>query len=988
MRILRLTFAGIGPYRDEQQIDFERLEADGIYLIAGQTGAGKSTILDAICFALYGSVPRFEGSRAHLRSDHSGPGDPTFATLDFECGGRVYRVTRSPEWERNRKRGSGTTRQAARATLMELTSEGSRGMSSSAQEIGAEIARIVGLSKDQFLQVILLAQNRFHEFLLAKNEARQDLLRSLFGTQRFERLRLTLVERCKTLGGELQAERGLLDALADQSARLAGIGESPGDPDAEWFRSLVPACVSRLAAAQVLVREADARYALAEVEVARVQRIHALQARHSAARVEHSRLSAQRPHRDSQSGELAAAQRADAVHSHLQAESAARAVRDAALTRWAETADALRSLTGDEPNPETAVAEVRSLIEQRGALDQALADERALPGAEAEGDRATRERDTAEGERSATATRLAGLPERIEAVQETLRAARERAILVEPLRAERDRCELRQAAARQLVDAVATHSSLAAAHLTAVTENSAATHAHEELVIARFRSFAAELAIRLVPGQPCAVCGATEHPAPTPAAEGGLVAPTAIESARQYMDECRARMDTAQRDLAAAGERVAAMRVEAGPLTVEEAAEAVAQARQNLDEAEDARSRAAAVEEEQAALRAEQDAAAALLESQEERREAAVSALAAALATRAALTARVIELRGTHDSVADRVAELERRRELTEAYVVAADSARTAVAAADAAGRAVEVQLAERGFARRDDARAAHRGAEDLAELAEAVASFDRELAGVSAILAEPELADLPAEPVDLSGPAAALAEVRTSRDAALAERATRDERAQQVEACVTEALARLEEQEAGNRALTELRGLAETVDGKGPNTRSMKLESFVLAARLEEIVAAANARLGVMTSGRYSLEHDDSLAYRGAASGLGVLVFDGYTGVRRQPASLSGGETFLASLALALGLADVVTAHSGGIELDTMFIDEGFGSLDPETLDIALSTLDGLRAGGRTVGLISHVDAMRERIPVGVQVRVADTGESALETGAVGRPS
>ena len=149
---------------------------------------------------------------------------------------------------------------------------------------------------------------------------------------------------------------------------------------------------------------------------------------------------------------------------------------------------------------------------------------------------------------------------------------------------------------------------------------------------------------------------------------------------------------------------------------------------------------------------------------------------------------------------------------------------------------------------------------------------------------------------------------------------------------------------------------LADTLAGRAPNTMRMTLETFVLAAELEEIVAAANLRLADMSDGRYRLEHTDALARRGAASGLGLQVHDAYTGRSRPPQSLSGGETFLASLALALGLAEVVTSRAGGIRLDTLFIDEGFGSLDAETLELALRTLDDLRSGGRTIGVISHV--------------------------------
>ncbi len=162
-----------------------------------------------------------------------------------------------------------------------------------------------------------------------------------------------------------------------------------------------------------------------------------------------------------------------------------------------------------------------------------------------------------------------------------------------------------------------------------------------------------------------------------------------------------------------------------------------------------------------------------------------------------------------------------------------------------------------------------------------------------------------------------------------------------------------------------------------------MELETFVLAAELEEIVAAANLRLSDMSAGRYSLHHSDARAARGRASGLAIEVLDAYTGRLRSPQSLSGGETFLASLALALGLAEVVTSRAGGVRLDTLFVDEGFGSLDPETLESAMRTLDELRAGGRTVGVISHVEAMKEQLPAQVTVEAVGQGPSVIRQDA-----
>jgi exonuclease SbcC len=168
-------------------------------------------------------------------------------------------------------------------------------------------------------------------------------------------------------------------------------------------------------------------------------------------------------------------------------------------------------------------------------------------------------------------------------------------------------------------------------------------------------------------------------------------------------------------------------------------------------------------------------------------------------------------------------------------------------------------------------------------------------------------------------------------------------------------------------------------VHGDEPNTRRMRLETYVLAAQLEQIIAAANLRLARMTAGRYALDLDDERQHRNVETGLGIGVRDAHTGLVRQAASLSGGEMFLASLALALGLAEVVSAQAGGIRLDTLFVDEGFGSLDAETLDTAMAAIDDLRTGGRTIGLISHVESMQERIPAKLAVEVLPTGDSRV---------
>ncbi len=247
----------------------------------------------------------------------------------------------------------------------------------------------------------------------------------------------------------------------------------------------------------------------------------------------------------------------------------------------------------------------------------------------------------------------------------------------------------------------------------------------------------------------------------------------------------------------------------------------------------------------------------------------------------------------------------------------------------------------------------------------------------------ELELAGAPEELVDLTATATALSDAREQWSAAVDSAA----HAAQTASRLSDLLDRAMRAHAAISDLADehdmIARLANTVAGKAPNTHRMTLESFVLAAELEEIVEAANLRLDDMSSGRYRLHHTDARAARGAASGLGLEIMDAHTGQARPAQSLSGGETFLASLALALGLAEVVTARAGGVKLDTLFIDEGFGSLDDETLDLAMRTLDELRQGGRTVGLISHVAAMKEQLPAQLVVEATPQGPSVIRQDA-----
>ena len=264
MKIKRLTIAGFGPYKDEQTVDFERFDADGIFLITGKTGAGKSSILDAICYALYGSVPRYDGTQALLRSDHADLADPTFVELEFSVDGTDYRVNRVPEYERPKARGEGMTKQAHEATLWVRVADSWEGIAAKPVEVAHELARIVSLNKEQFLQVILLAQNRFQEFLLAKNDDRQAVLRTLFGTRRFRDIETQLDERRKAAAAEMKSAEESLTRHARRVADLLELGEAPTRPDEAWLTFGKETLEKQLEEAATNAARADRDFAQAE----------------------------------------------------------------------------------------------------------------------------------------------------------------------------------------------------------------------------------------------------------------------------------------------------------------------------------------------------------------------------------------------------------------------------------------------------------------------------------------------------------------------------------------------------------------------------------------------------------------------------------------------------------------------------------------------------------------------------------------------------
>ncbi|WP_150306625.1 AAA family ATPase [Planctomonas psychrotolerans] len=980
MKILRLDLAGFGPYKNEQHVDFERFDEDGIFLIMGRTGAGKSSILDAICYALYGRVPRYDGTAQSLRSDHCALDDPTFVQLEFRVNGTDYRVRRSPEYDRPKRRGSGTTKEAATVELFVLEGAGWRGVAAREVDVAHHLDDIVGLTKDQFLQVILLAQNRFQKFLRSNNDERQAVLRTLFGTRRFEQVETALADRRKTLEAELAESRAQATSLASRAAEILRLETEPPSADVEWFETALSDLDDALADATRKTAGAEERVATADAAHRARSDARTLQVRRDAAVQRLSALEEERPSIERDRVTVAEASRAASVWPHVvRARIAAEAVEHAlhAETRAREAYSAFDEATAPA---DTLGDTVDRLTRELGGLESAIEDERQLSLLEHD----IAEAKTALAEATSTlddaSSRVDDLPRRIDAETTAFLDAQLRAS-AETSSAERvERVAAALSAATKAVTVDRAHNDALLAEKRASTALSAAATRLDGLLERRLGGYAAELAQQLVDGEPCAVCGSVAHPSPS-AHDGAPVTEADIDDARDAATDRRSDMDAAHDAARRLATELADLRARSGGKTVAQLESDLMAAQSALANAESARTEVAARNAELVRLKRNLERAIAELDRQREEKEAAARRVAERKSARKAVRARLARARGTFESVSARIDFLTGHLSAAVAVVEASTEVRTRRLAASEADAALTEHRTEHQFADNDSVASARRDKSGIASLEVRIRDHDRAVSTASATLVEEGMAELPSEPIDTHATLAALHAARRDRDAARDTRTALAERATSFRALVDSVRA-LHARSAGrHQEYTQLRELAAAVQGLEPNTKRMRLETYVLAAQLEEIVAAANARLGTMTHGRFALEHDDGVQYRNSRSGLGLSILDQHTGRSRATHSLSGGETFLASLALALGLAEVVQNQAGGITLDTLFIDEGFGSLDSETLETAMSTLDGLRTGGRTIGLISHVDTMKEQIAAKLRVTVSDAGHSEIST-------
>lgn len=901
MRPLTLTLSAFGPYAGQITLALEQLGKNGLYLIRGDTGAGKTSIFDAIAFALYGEASGDQREAAMFRSQYAAPDTPTFVELTFESAGKTYRVRRVPEYTRPAKRGGGVTLQRAEAEL--IMPDGR--VVTRVKEVGQAVREIVGVDREQFAQIAMIAQGDFLKLLVASTEERMRIFRQIFHTGRYQKLQAALKD-------QLAALSRARDKLRDGLMQAVGSARYPAD-------SVLGQRLADAQAGRLLLQETAAL--LDEI------------VRQDSAAQEAGRRALERL--DKQIGQaartLGQARELAAARTQLRD---AQAKRQAIQQEMEKAGAARAALAARKPEREALAQQAAALAEEVrrheacSRLDQALeaAQKRYTAGCAAQ---------------AACAKQLTDLADQ----QAAARAGQERladsAIRAEKQRAEHAALLEEQRAFNGLsrdLDAVAAsarqYARVQKDYLAAAQSAEAAQGRYQQMNRAFLDEQAGILALGLQDGAPCPVCGACSHPRP---AQVTLGAPR-------------------EADLEQAKQQATAAQAEAGRLSAE-----AGQLRGALE------ARRAGLQQ-----RARELLGDVPCEEMAEQIAAAGAALRDRLAACKSALDQAQQDMQQLDQFGHTLRTLEQAVQQAQARQAAAQQA-IARAEQDTQHLARQKQELADGLRYPDQAaarRAAQQTKDTIQDLDRRTEQADQAyqacksqadaLEGTIAALAgqlehapEIDMETIQAELEACNARRRALEDGQTARAARL------DRNQDALRALETHGAALAEaEQKWG-----WVKSLADTAGGQLVGREKIMLETYVQMTYFDRILARANTRLMVMSRGQYELKRRAQAENNRRQSGLELDVVDHYNGSVRSVKTLSGGESFQAALSLALGLSDEVQSAAGGVQLDVMFVDEGFGSLDEEALEQAVRALSDLSGGNRLIGIISHVEALARRV-------------------------
>ena len=1016
MKPLRIVMQAFGPYAARQEIDFRQLGGRSLFLIHGQTGAGKTSILDAICFALYGESSGAGREPRTLRSDHASPDLPTEVIFDFSVGFERYRIARLPEQERPKKKGAGTTREPAEATLWrrsgtELDADNGTVMATQWTRVTEQVERLLGFRCDQFRQVVMLPQYQFQRFLMANSTERQRILEVLFSTELYRQIEEALKQSAADV-------RQRCDELAGQGGFVM---TQAGVASADELFLQQQALRTRAGEIEAGLSAASAQRELADKRLREAYQLEELFAEFTEAQTRHDEIETRRAETGKLGQGVERARRAETLRDaerhcqHRRQEHEAVLLKkvnfatqhERSLEAKQSAEHALAAEQAREAEREQVQSEIARLETLTGKIEELEQGNRDLSEHTRRVTEAAHRRNQAQEELRECTGRLRRLQKDLEkTITISGKIGELKAGVREWQRLHKTAVDLAEHQNRLKAQ---EHDLASAGVLVSETKKSLSEvkKRFERLQEQRVKAQSTVLAKQLVRGQPCPVCGSSRHPSPA-RSRAAVPDENAIAELQEQMAHLENTRDEAAQESGKIAQRVAVIKEriakcledlgEHRKISVTVLAKRHEKTQAGLNEAK-------AALEEQDGLRqtiAEwQSTEARLTESLPGLEQAFTvattehgrlqerlaglekdvpetlrsigalnAALAAARTRRETLRNALEHARQEHDSAV--AAWRTCKGQLDGAEGEASETHRRLETATEDFGK----RLHEAGFADEASYHQSKLEPDERARFEQEIQVFhDAQVAARTRLDRASEAVRGKVRP-DLTALAADAANAQAQVDRLLEERARSEERTRQIDASVTELKSLQDEQARTEARLAVVGRVAEVANGKNPH--GITLQRYVLAALLEDVLAAASHRLRLMSRGRFDLQRATERQDFRTAGGLDLLVYDAYTGTLRSVQTLSGGESFLASLSLAMGLADVVQSYAGGIRLETIFIDEGFGSLDPETLELAFQALGELLKSGRLVGVISHVAELTEWIPARLEVTRGKHGSHA----------
>lgn len=901
MRPLNLTLSAFGAYAGKTELDLRQLGERGLYLITGDTGAGKTTIFDAIAFALFGKPSGDGRESSMLRSKFAAPETPTKVELTFSNGGKTYKIKRNPEYERPKSRGTGTTKEQPR---VELVLPDGKVLTRHA-DVEEKIRDILGVDRDQFCQIAMLAQGEFRKLLLAGTRERASIFRSIFKTDLYTKFQERVYKDCTAISRKLNEVQKAFEQYAAGIVLPEGTELPPENELSEFLAGLLKAD-----RAQDDVWEKELAEIGKKLDTLTADAAKAAVDEENRSKLRKAKLSLAEAEKAVSESGIALEKEKACEPELVKLAEALKALEDERKAHD-ELMDTEKKAAAAKKTSDDAAARLSRLEESRGELREHLSREREEYHALA-----------------ASAENLAKLQQEKTVLSQYLDDLRKYETALQTLAKRKDAADVaRDAYTRALSEEE---------HLSAEAQELRRRFNDEQ---------AGVLASTLHEGEPCPVCGALTHPHPA------QCTPDAPDEKKVKDAEKKAKAAWERANKASEASGIAKNAFETAQKEEAEQREKLFGGKEKIDLEAEKMAAARRCAEKDGEIRKESENAARFETlgrkiPEEEKRLAEMDApITEAQKTAADTQSALTSLRQTADKLRaglkyENAAEVEKEKQQVLARQSEIKDAR---------------ERAEEALAAAKERRSAEQGkVEKLEELVSDAPSVD-----LAAIAEEKNC--LTQRKDDL-----------TNRRRALDRRITANDSAKKG----------IDKKAGERRALEErwtwMKPLSETANG-GLKDR-ISLETYVQMTYFDRILARANAHLMQMSGGKYDLKRREGAAKNGGQNGLDLDVIDHYNGSERSVKSLSGGETFLASLSLALGLSEEIQSSAGGVQMDTLFVDEGFGSLDEETLRQAMRALRELSEGDRLIGIISHVSELRREIDRQIVVKRSKDGASRAE--------